>query len=362
VALFLALGGGGPLLVGGARQSAAPPAFSEATRDKVLHYIRERFGVADNIQLTLGPPRSSFAPGFYEASVIVDDGKNKHDQLVLISKDSHYLIVVLGNVVDLGEDSNSEMIRRLRETFKVPDTIKLALASFHPSPTADFREGALIVDNGKVKQTKPLLLTRDGKHLILSDLFNLKIDLEEKALHTISLRNQPSQGPENAPVTIVEYADLQCPMCAKLHEFLETEVLPRYRNKVRIVFKEFPLLGIHDWSLTAAIACQCAYQMNPSSYVPLRSAIFRNQQAINITNLRDLLLNWGEQAGLDRVRLAACIDAKSSLPRVNADSAEGKRVNVESTPTSFINGKKIVGLPSPEIYFQAVDEALRGAR
>jgi protein-disulfide isomerase len=119
---------------------------------------------------------------------------------------------------------------------------------------------------------------------------------------------------------------------------------------------------MHDWSMTAAIACQCAFEINPSSYVPLRTAIFRNQQLINIATLRETLLTYGEQAGLDRVKLAGCLDAKSSLPRVQRDMAEAKRVNVEETPTVFINGRKLIGLPSEDAYFQAIGEALRDSK
>jgi len=135
-------------------------------------------------------------------------------------------------------------------------------------------------------------------------------------------------------------------------------VVPRYGNKVRVVFKEFPL-PMHEWSLTAAIACQCAYEINPASYVPLRSAIFRNQALINITNVRETLLSYGEQAGLERVKLAGCLDAESAYPRVQRDLAEGKRVNVDRTPTLFLNGRMIVGLPD-EAFFQAIDQALGG--
>ena len=206
-----------------------------------------------------------------------------------------------------------------------------------------------------------MLLTRDGKHLIVGELYNLAVDPKQQALRTISLQDEPTQGPADAPVTIVEYADLECPTCARMHEFLETQVLPRYGNKVRVVFKEFPL-PMHDWSLTAAIACQCAYEMNPASYVPLRTAIFRNQQLINITNLRDTVLSYGEQAGVDRVKLAGCLDAKSSLPRIQRDMAEAKRINVNQTPTLFINGRMMVGLPSEDAYFQAIDAALRGGK
>ena len=351
---------GTSLLGAEAQQSATPPVLSEATREKVLRYVRERFGVPDKVQLSLGGPRSSFASSFYEASITVDDGKNKHDQTVWISKDSRYLIV--GGLVDLDQTSKPEMIGRIRAAFKIPDKVELSLGSFHPSAWADFQQGTLTVGEGKAKQDRPLLLSRDGKHLILGEIYNLNVDLQQQALRTISLHNVPSQGPASAPVTIVEYADLQCPTCATVHQFFETQLLPRYGNKVRVVFKEFPLVGIHDWSPTAAIACQCAYEIDPSAYVPLRTAIFHAQQLINVANVRDVLLTYGEQAGVERVKLAACIDAKSSLPRVEADIAEGKRVNVDRTPTAFVNGKMIIGLPSPETYFQAVDEALRGAK
>jgi protein-disulfide isomerase len=365
LAVFLIFCGGTFLLGVQAHQSAARPVLSKAAREKVLRYIRERFGVPDTMHLSLGGFRSSFASGFYEGSLTADDGKSKRDQVVWISKDSRYLI--MGNLVNLDrnsnpQDSRPEMIRLIRVAFKVPDKVGLSLGSFRRSASADFQEGTLTVEEGKAKQERPLLLSRDGKHLILGEIYALGVDLRQQAMRIISLHNQPSQGPASAPVTIVEYADLECPSCAAVHQFYETQLLPRYGNKVRVVFKEFPLTGIHEWSLTGAIACQCAYEINPSAYVPLRSAIFRSQQLLSVGNPRDLLLTYGEQAGADRVKLAACIDAKSSLPRVEADVAEGKRVNVDRTPTAFINGQMIVGLPSPETYYQAVDEALRGAK
>jgi protein-disulfide isomerase len=324
-----------------------------------LKYIRQRFGVADEVQLTIGPLQKTYAPDFWEANVLVDDGKKKAEQQILISKDSRYLIV--GGSIDLNQNSDKEMIQRIRELYKVPDSVKLTMGSFHHSTSPDFQEGSLTADDGKTKQPRPVLLSQDGKHLILSEVFDLGVDLQKQALRILSTRNAPAQGPANAPVTIVEFADLQCPMCAKLHDFFENQLLTRYGNKVRVVFKEFPLIGLHDWSLTAAIGCQCAYELNPTSYVPLRTAIFRSQPVINIANVREMVLNYGEQAGADRVKLAACMDAKATLPRVNADREEGKRVNVDRTPTAFINGKMIVSLPSPETYYQAVDEALGAA-
>ena len=161
-------------------------------------------------------------------------------------------------------------------------------------------------------------------------------------------------------MTIVEYADLQCPTCARMHEFLETKVLPRYGNKVRVVFKEFPLPACTTGRSPRRLPTSALMKSIPAAYVPMRTAIFRNQQLINITNLRETLLSYGEQAGLDRVKLAGCLDAKSSLPRMQRDMEEAKRINVNQTPTLFINGRMMIGLPSEDAYFQAIDEALKG--
>lgn len=350
-----------PWVITRAQPGAQGTAVSGAVADKILQYIRSRFGVPDTVKLSLGAMHTSpIAPGFNEGMVMVDDGKTPRAQPVMVSKDSRYLIVLTGGVLPLQQGTSAEIVQKIQETFKEPGNIKLAVGGFRPSPVPDFREGTLTMDDGRAKQDRPILVTRDGKHLIVSDLYSLAIDPRQVALHAISLQGAPSQGPANAPVTIVEFADLQCPTCARMHEFLETQVLPRYGNKVRVVFKEFPLVGIHDWSFTAAIADQCAYELNPAAYAPMRTAIFRNQQFINVTNLRDTLLSYGEEAGVDRVKLAGCLDAKSSLPRVQHDMEEGKRANVNQTPTVFINGRMLLGLPSEDAYFQAIDEALRG--
>jgi protein-disulfide isomerase len=348
------VGHGAPTTQGGS--------LSDATRDKVLTFIRERFGVPPGVTLTMGPLHpSSLAPSFDEAPVMVDQGTKKNVQPILISKDARFLVVLRPNgTIELqqGQDSPAVMAQRVQEALKVPANLKVAVGGFKRSASPDFQTGTLTITGGPNNQEQPLLLTRDGKYLLVDELYSLGVDLREQALRTISLRDQPSQGPADAPVTIAEYADLECPTCARVHEFLETQVVPRYGNKVRIVFKEYPL-PMHDWSMTAAIACECAYDINPASFVPLRTAIFRNQQLINVANVRQVVLNYGEEAGLNRVTLAGCVDSKASYPRIQRDVAEAKRLDVNQTPTLFFNGKMIVGLPSEDAYFQLIDELLR---
>jgi len=359
---ILVLCGGVPWVVTRAAPATQGAALSDAASDKIVTYFRERFGVPDTVKLSLSPLHpSSVAPNFNEAALTLDDGKKQAMQLLLASKDLRYLIAVNGGIVDLHQNSAAEMAERIHEVFKTPANQKLSVGGFKPSASPDFERGTLTVDYGPSKQDFAVLLTRDGRHLIVSELYSMAVDPRQQALRTITLRDEPTQGPANAPVTIVEYADLECPTCARVHEFLETQLVPRYGDKVRVVFKEYPL-PMHDWSLSAAIACQCAYELNPPSYVPLRTAIFRNQQFINITNVRETLLSYGEQTGLERAKLAGCLDAKSSLPRVQRDVAEAKRVNVDRTPTLFINGRMMIGLPSEDAYYQTIDEILRGGK
>lgn len=90
--------------------------------------------------------------------------------------------------------------------------------------------------------------------------------------------------------------------------------------------------------------------------------VFKNQTSLNAANVRDTVISYGEQAGVDRLRLAACIDSKTPLPRIEESFKEGQAVGVQSTPTSFINGRMIVGLPSTDAYFKAIDEALSGGK
>jgi protein-disulfide isomerase len=255
-----------------------------------------------------------------------------------------------------------KVVQYLRERFGIPGSVKLALGPFRNTFDPNLFEVTVTLDDGKEKKDQKLLVSKDGRHLILGEVYDLTVDLREVALRTISTKDQPAQGPESAPVTIVEYADLQCPTCARLHEFLENELLPKYGDKVRVIFKEFPLTGIHDWAEKAAIASECGYQLSPEGFVSYRTLIFKNQVSINASNARDMLLSLAAQAGIDSLKLAACLDSQASRPRVEEGLREGKQLGVTSTPTSYVNGRLVLSLPDAQDFYSVVDEALRAQK
>jgi protein-disulfide isomerase len=348
---------GGVWLVAKRPQPVAARTSDAAIRAQIIRYVRAKFAVPDSVKLTVDPLRPFTYPAFLQTIITADDGKQKRANSVFLTKDRRYLI--FGSLFMAGADPENEIVQHLRELFKIPTASSVTAGPWRDSQFPDLLATAVTVDDGRDKQVQDFYVTKDKRCLVVGSIFDLSVDPKQEALRTVTTANQPSLGPASAPVTIVEFSDLECPMCARVHEFLQKELLPKYAGKVRVVYKEFPLTTIHDWSLTGSIANQCAYQVEPATYAPYRSLIFKNQMSFNATNARDLLLDYGEQVGLDRFRLGACIDSKASLPRIEENVREGNLLGVRATPTSFVNGKMVVGIESPEAFYRVVDEALR---
>jgi protein-disulfide isomerase len=313
----------------------APATTHTLTPDAIAQFVRDRFSVPATTTITVEPLHPSALSEFLETQATVNDGKQSKVQPIYVTKDGQY--VVVGNVFALGANPKDDIIQHVRDISKLPPGTEISLGAGAKSPYPGFEELVISAMIQGQKQTAPVF-TLNHKVGILGSV--LPYITNPRVL--INLTNQPAEGPANAAVTLVEYADLQCPTCAKFHEFLQKDAMPKYGNKLRIVYKEFPL-PLHDWSMTAAIANECAYRIKPSAFVPYRTLIFANQQAFNVANVRDLLLQYGEQTGLDKLKLSACIDSKATLPRIQADKEEGEKLGISSTPTSIVNKRFVVG-------------------
>jgi protein-disulfide isomerase len=332
--------------------------------DKVLQFVRDKFGVVSTVKLSMGSLDPSPDPDYYQTVVSIDDGKQPRQQALSISKNGRLLLI--GDLVPLSGDMNAAIPQAVRDAFKVPASVDLSVTgSLHPSKYPGFLNVTVMAhDAVHPSQSQDFLVTDDKKYLNLGgQVYPLNVDPRRQALSVISLKDQPTQGPARAPVTIVEYADLECPSCARMHQFLEDQLVPKYGDKVRVVFKEFPLVKIHQWAETAAIANECAYKIDPSKFVPYRTLIFQHQNDVdaaqaNASQVHDLLMSYGQQVGLDGAKLASCVDTQASKARVEEGMHEGEELSVNSTPTFYINGK-FQGAAPPDIFFQAVDDAMK---
>jgi protein-disulfide isomerase len=171
-------------------------------------------------------------------------------------------------------------------------------------------------------------------------------------VQNISVDDDPARGSVNAPVTIVEFTDFQCPACAAMHPVLE-EVLKSYGDKVRFVVRDFPL-NQHENARKAAEAADAANEQG--KFFEYIAILFKNQKALDVASLK----KYASDLGLNRVKFDAALDRGAYAAEVKHDVEDGEMYGVGSTPTIFINGVQLRTLSADGLR-EAIDRAAKSA-
>jgi len=175
-----------------------------------------------------------------------------------------------------------------------------------------------------------------------------------------------AMGPSTAPVTVVVFSDFQCPYCKKMRALLAAEPLITSGSKVRLVFRHMPMPR-HEWAQKAAEAAACAQLQNGDAFWRLHDALFENQDKITGDNVGQTVDDLASQIETLNIRdFRDCLRRQTSLAMVLRDRQFGKFVGVKGTPTLFINGEPLTGLPdSAELHrrlTETLEEILRMSR
>jgi protein-disulfide isomerase len=194
---------------------------------------------------------------------------------------------------------------------------------------------------GENQQTGKVYVTKDGKYMFRGELSDLSKDPMAENRAQLQIKDSPSLGPANAPVTLVEFSDFECPVCRSLHDALRG-LLPNY-PQLHVVFKDFPLEQIHPWARTAAIAGRCAYQQDPKAFWKMYDLIYDGQELISTENAWGKMTDFAAQSGLNAESFKSCMSSPEAGAAVDASRANGVQLEVGSTPTIFVNGRRIVG-------------------
>jgi protein-disulfide isomerase len=161
------------------------------------------------------------------------------------------------------------------------------------------------------------------------------------------------QGPPDAPVTLLEYGDYQCPYCGAAHPIVKA--LQRHLgNNLRFAFRHFPLATIHEYAEAAAEAAEAAGAQG--KFWQMHDALFENQHALDF----DSLVAYAQELGLDAERFAAELENQVYAPRVREDFISGVRSGVNGTPTFFINGRRHEGSFDFETMLEAIQSRMQG--
>jgi protein-disulfide isomerase len=191
------------------------------------------------------------------------------------------------------------------------------------------------------KQSVKFFVSKDGRFLFQGEASDMSKDPLAENRARIQLKDSPSVGDPKAPVTVVEYSDFECPVCRNLHDAVRG-LLPNY-PQVRLVFKDFPIEQIHPWARTAALAGRCSFNQDPKSFWKMYDLIYDGQDLISAANAWNKMTDFAGQIGLNTETFKACLASPDAAAAVDASRLNGQALEVSSTPTIFVNGRRIVG-------------------
>ncbi|MCZ6508553.1 MAG: thioredoxin domain-containing protein [Acidobacteria bacterium] len=195
--------------------------------------------------------------------------------------------------------------------------------------------------SSKLRQT--MIATLEGKYGVERYLLPPRI--------AVASEGYPHKGPADAPVTIVEFSDFECPYCSRVLPSLD-QVMENYGDSVRLVFRQFPLNSIHPRAQKAAEASLCANDQG--KFWEMHDAMFDEQKSLGVDQLKEK----AARLGLDTEQFNSCLDGDDFAPEVAADVAAGAAAGVTGTPAMFLNGRFVNGAVPYEQLAEIVDEEL----
>jgi protein-disulfide isomerase len=178
----------------------------------------------------------------------------------------------------------------------------------------------------------------------------------------IGVDDDPVLGSPDAKVLIIEFGDYQCPSCRMFWKDIEPRLKKDYidTGKVKLVFRDFPLMQIHPEALMAAMAVNCAGEQE--KYWQFHDKVFREQynKGDDIIRMKAAdLKKWAKDIGVDQAKFDQCLDSEKFKNEVLKDKADGDAAGVQGTPTFFINGRAIGGAQQYPEYRKLIDELLK---
>jgi len=247
----------------------------------------------------------------------------------------------------------------LRHQFMLPMNLKVIVGDAKPSEVAGLMAVDITVTDGKsMNQQVQFLVSKDGKKILQSKVLDIRESPFAGDLKLLKTDGAPVAGPPAAPVTLVIFSDFQCQFCKEEAKTLRANLEKAYPTEVKLVFKSFPLEPIHPWAKTAAIIGQCVHKLNEGAFWQFHDWIFDQQGQISLENVKPKSLEFANSHGVDSLQLTQCIDGKLTEKDVENSEGEARALQINQTPTLFVNGRRLVGNVPWEQLKQVIDYEL----
>jgi len=250
----------------------------------------------------------------------------------------------------------------LHQQFGYEADLTWKIASIKPSPIPELAEVTVILASPQGQQQSRFYVAPDGQHALVGEIipFGAKpFDPAKKRLEKAI--NGPERGPKDAPVTIVEFGDLQCPACKAAQPTIEALVAAE--PNARFVFQNFPL-EMHNWAAKGAAYADCVGRASNDAFWKFVSKTYETQSDITAENADEKLTALADGAGVKGADIAACAAKPETKAHIDASIALGKSVDVTGTPTLYINGRKVGSFDArmSDVYKSLVEFAAKEAK
>jgi protein-disulfide isomerase len=278
------------------------------------------------------------------------------------------LLICLGcSAQSAPPDRVRKIERQVRFFYTIPPEVKVTVGPLKASDFPNY-DALTISFEGGTKKEYDFLLSKDGNTLIRMTRMDLTKDPYTEVMKKIDVSGRPTRGGKDAKVVAVNFDDFQCPFCSRMHETLFPQLLKEYGDRVRIIYKDYPLAEIHPWATHAAVNANCLAAQNGDAYWDFADYMHANQREVNSEKGRDaqlaaldkIALLQGQKHNLDLAKLQACLKAQDDKT-VKASLREGDSLGVSATPTLFVNGEKVDGALPVEELRAVFDRALEQA-
>jgi protein-disulfide isomerase len=257
--------------------------------------------------------------------------------------------------------------KQIHATFGLPPFVEVKVSERKPSEEfPGYDKLVIFVSLGEQTQKRELLLSRDGKTLYSLTKMDLTRDPQAELMAKMDLRGRPVRGNKDAKVTVVVYDDFQCPYCTRMHKTL-VDALKTYGDKIKVVYKDFPLVQIHPWAERAAIDSGCLAKQSGPAYWDFADYVHANGRQIQgerrpvdeqRAEVDRIALEIGKKHSADQTALQACVKAQSKTD-LQASMAEAESLGVEATPAVFVDGAKMDGAVPDDQFRMVLDKALK---
>jgi protein-disulfide isomerase len=240
----------------------------------------------------------------------------------------------------------------LKEMFGWNQDLTWKIAEIKPSEAAGISQATVVFSTPKGQQVTRIFVTPDQKYAFTGELVPFGSDPFADTRQELKGVVGPVHGPKDAPITIVEFGDLECPACKAAQPNISK--LVEEEPKTKLIFSNYPLATIHKWAMTAAKYLDCLGRENNDAVWKFIATVYDHQSEINEQNVDQMLKGYVKDSGGNPDEVAACVAKPETQKRVDESIALGQRLDVNSTPTFFINGRRVVGFSSPQTPYDAV--------